>query len=87
MRVTKTQVTNYEINVTDIAEYVRDYLNQMIDDACWDEGLDPDNLEENEKNLIKVKVIKEVLKDYGLVINDEGDAIMDAMLRKYGWKI
>lgn len=87
MRITKTKVSNYEIDVTEIADYIEEYLDEKIENACYYTDLDVDDLEENEQNLIKIKVIKEVLKNYDIVIDDKGDAIMDAMLKKYGWKM
>ena len=79
------KVLEYDRDVKEIAEDINSAIDEELGYALI-EG-DIDNITQLEANIIKVMILKEALKKYGVVIDDEGDKQMLELLKKNHWRI
>lgn len=79
------KVLEYDRDVKEIAEDINSAIDEELGYALI-EG-DIDNITQLEANIIKVMILKEALKKYGVVIDDEGDKQMLELLKRNHWRI
>ena len=79
------KVLEYDRDVKEIAEDINSAIDEELGYALI-EG-DIDNITQLEANIIKVMILKEALKKYGVVIDDEGDKQMLEVLKRNHWRI
>ena len=79
------KVLEYDRDVKEIAEDVNDAIDEELGYAL-DEA-DLLYISQTEANIIKVMILKEALKKYGVVIDDESDKQMLEVLKRNHWRI
>ena len=79
------KVLEYDRDVKEIAEDINSAIDEELGYALI-EG-DIGNVTQLEANIIKVMILKEALKKYGVVIDDEGDKQMLELLKRNHWRI
>lgn len=84
MMAVETKVLEYDRDVKEIAEDINDAITEELEYALEEADI---YIGQVEANIIKVMILKEALKKYGVVIDDEGDKQMLEVLKKNHWRI
>ena len=78
------KVLEYDRDVKEIAMDVNDAIDEELEYALDEADV---YISQTEANIIKVMILKEALKKYGIVIDDEGDKQMLEVLKRNHWRI
>jgi hypothetical protein len=78
------KVLEYDRDVKEIAEDINDAIDEELEYALDEADV---YISQTEANIIKVMILKEALKKYGVVIDDEGDKQMLEVLKRNHWRI
>lgn len=84
MMSVETKVLEYDRDVKEIAEDINDAITEELEYALDEADI---YISQTEANIIKVMILKEALKKYGVVIDDEGDKQMLEVLKRNHWRI
>lgn len=84
MMSVETKVLEYDRDVKEIAEDINDAIAEELEYALDEADI---YISQTEANIIKVMILKEALKKYGVVIDDEGDKQMLEVLKRNHWRI
>jgi hypothetical protein len=80
----ETKVLEYDRDVKEIAEDINSAIDEELEYALDEADI---YISQTEANIIKVMILKEALKKYGVVIDDEGDKQMLEVLKRNHWRI
>lgn len=78
------KVLEYDRDVKEIAEDINDAIAEELEYALDEADI---YISQTEANIIKVMILKEALKKYGVVVDDEGDKQMLEVLKRNHWRI
>lgn len=84
MMSVETKVLEYDRDVKEIAEDINDAITEELEYALDEADI---YISQTEANIIKVMILKEALKKYGVVVDDEGDKQMLEVLKRNHWRI
>ena len=84
MMSVETKVLEYDRDVKEIAEDINDAIAEELEYALDEADI---YISQTEANIIKVMILKEALKKYGAVIDDDGDKQMLEVLKRNHWRI
>ena len=84
MMSVETKVLEYDRDVKEIAEDINDAIAEELEYALDEADI---YISQTEANIIKVMILKEALKKYGAVVDDEGDKQMLEVLKRNHWRI
>ena len=84
MMSVETKVLEYNRDVKEIAEDINDAIAEELEYALDEADI---YISQTEANIIKVMILKEALKKYGAVVDDEGDKQMLEVLKRNHWRI
>ena len=84
MMSVETKVLEYNRDVKEIAEDINDAIAEELEYALDETDI---YISQTEANIIKVMILKEALKKYGAVVDDEGDKQMLEVLKRNHWRI
>lgn len=84
MMSVETKVLEYNRDVKEIAEDINDAITEELEYALDEADI---YISQTEANIIKVMILKEALKKYGAVVDDEGDKQMLEVLKRNHWRI
>lgn len=78
------KVLEYDRDVKAIAMDINSAIDEELEYALDEADV---YIGQTEANIIKVMILKEALKKYGVVIDDEGDKQMLELLKDNHWRI
>ena len=84
MMSVETKVLEYNKDVKGIAADINSAIDEELEYVLEEADI---YVGQVEANIIKVMILKEALKKYGVVIDDEGDKQMLEVLKKNHWMI
>lgn len=84
MMSVETKVLEYDRDVKEIASDINSAIDEELEYVLEEADI---YIGQVEANIIKVMILKEALKKYGVVIDDEGDKQMLEVLKKNHWRI
>lgn len=84
MMSVETKVLEYDKDVKGIAADINSAIDEELEYVLEEADI---YVGQVEANIIKVMILKEALKKYGVVIDDEGDKQMLEVLKKNHWMI
>lgn len=84
MIAVETKVLEYDRDVKEIASDVNSAIDEELDYVLNEADIYVSQVEEN---IIKVMILKEALKKYGVVIDDAGNKQMLETLKRNHWRI
>ena len=78
------KVLEYDRDVKEIAMDIDSAIDEELEYALDEADV---YISQIEANIIKVMILKEALKKYGAVVDDEGDKQMLEVLKRNRWRI
>lgn len=84
MMSVETKVLEYDRDVKEIASDINSAIDEELEYVLEEADI---YIGQVEANIIKVMILKEALKKYGVVIDDEGDKQMLEVLKNHHWRI
>lgn len=78
------KVLEYDRDVKEIATDINSAIDEELEYALDEADV---YISQTEANIIKVMILKEALKKYGAVVDDEGDKQMLEVLKRNHWRI
>lgn len=78
------KVLEYDRDVKEIAMDINSAIDEELEYALDEADI---YISQTEANIIKVMILKESLKKYGAVVDDEGDKQMLEVLKRNHWRI